>query len=145
MNKRAEAYIDTVIIVIVCLLIIFINLNIFNYIVMYQKTSNAANQIIKQVALSGEISGASFDEICTKALKNEGLDTSITVDCSLSHAFDAASSSKIQYGDKITIKINNETSIKLMGKNGKRVLPITVIRSKPSGIYWKQIPEMELG
>lgn len=144
MNKKAEAYIDTVVITIVCIMIMFINLNIFNYFTLYQKTSNAANQIINQVALSGEISGLNFNKICEKALKDEGLDASIPIDCSLSDVFGATSAGKVQYGDKITVKINNATSIKLLGKDGKRILPIIVVRSKPSGVYWKQIPEMEI-
>lgn len=139
-RKNGEAYIDTVITVFLSMIIIYISISMFTFFVTYQKLDNAANQIIDYVALNGETDSVKVKEKCIEFLSNEGFDAAdVTLSFENSEYFEDynGADNVIQYGDKVSVTISKEASIKLVGGDGVSHFPMSITKNKASEKYWK--------
>ena len=139
-RKNGEAYIDTVITVFLSMIIIYISISIFTFFVTYQKLDSAANQIINYVALNGETDSAKVQEKCIEFLSDEGFNVDdIALSFENSEYFEdyKGADGVIQYGDKISVTISKEASIKLIGGDGVSNFPMSITKNKASEKYWK--------
>lgn len=117
-KKKGEAYIDTVVTVFISLMIVYVVLNLFSYMITYQKLSHAADNIVRYAAIKGttdeEIIGDKIDEFIT----SEGFNVN-----KVNYSFDGTeyvsnNSKFVQYGGTIMLNINTKQSYKLIKNAG---------------------------
>lgn len=139
--KKAEAYIDSVVTVFLSVLILYVCSTLFYTLVNYQKIDTAANQIINQAALNGEVNSPGFQDKCVQIIKSNNLDPK-TVDISfansefLNNGAGKSTLKQVQFGKNISLTLAKEAGFTYLGNKNHMVLSISVTKNKLSEKYW---------
>ncbi|WP_148510112.1 DUF4320 family protein [Hungatella hathewayi] len=138
-NDRAEAnYFSTVVFIFIAVLLLAFIIDLFSIISTKQELDHAADQMVKQIQLSGGINGETeelFSFLCSQI---EGADNiSYSIDATYKTPRPSGMSRAIQLGSPFYITI--EGSAKLGGFWNFDLVRITVV-SRGAGVsehYWK--------
>ena len=138
-NDRAEAnYFSTVVFIFIAVLLLAFIIDLFSIISTKQELDHAADQMVKQIQLSGGINGETeelFSFLCSQI---EGADNiSYSIDATYKAPRPSGMSRAIQLGSPFYITI--EGSAKLGGFWNFDLVRITVV-SRGAGVsehYWK--------
>lgn len=134
-KKKGEAYIDTVVTVFINLIILYLVLNLFSYMITYQKLNHAADNIIRCAAINGTTDASVIEKDINEYITNEGFDRS-KVDISFdSTEYMSGSSNDIQFGDSIILNLKTNQSFKFIGKSGTSLFDISVNKTSLSEKY----------
>ena len=135
--KKAEAYIDTVVTVFINLIILYLVLNLFSYMITYQKLNHAADNIIRCVAINGTTDNTVIESDVNEYIANEGFDPS-EVNVSFSGTeYMNGSTETVQFGDKILLNIKTIQSFKFIGRTGASIFNISVNKTSLSEKYYQ--------
>jgi hypothetical protein len=136
-DRRGDiAYIETAVTVLVVMILLAFTLNIFSFLTLRQDLEYFCGQLVIAAAVEGCTNAGvpgRFDSLCGDL----GLDPAC-LSCSFEGSeFKPGSSTRIQYGDLITVTLTYRTHL---GGMGALDIPVTVGCSS-SGLsekYWKQ-------
>lgn len=144
-KKKAEAYIDTVVTVFISLMIVYVVLNLFSYMITYQKLGHAADNIVRYAAIKGttdeEIIGDKIEEFIT----SEGFNIN-----KVNYSFDGTeyvktNSKYVQYGDTIMFNINTKQSYKLIKNAGVSWFTVSLNKVTLSEEYYSTDKSIDNG
>ena len=131
-NKRAEGYIDTVVLVVAAMMVIVLALNVFSFLTLKQDMEYFAKELIDTATIYGR-TGAEvtqrYQELCTELGFRPMMNFSGT-------EYFNASAKTVQLGDSIKITIQYQTHVKGLGVFQ---IPVT-LHTSHSGLsqkYWK--------
>ena len=133
LNKRGEGtYIDTVVFILVAVIFIAFILNLFSIISAKQQLDVCADQITRQIQLSGEVDPDTdklFNSICSgvKVL----YDTKYTVNTSYHNG------KKIQLGTPFEVKVTAKAYLGGFGDFGLFPINLVSVGAGVSEEYWK--------
>lgn len=138
-NERGDAnYFSTVIFIFIVVLLLAFILDLFSIISTKQELDHCADQMVKQIQLSGGINGETdqlFQFLCSQIEGAEGI--SYTIDASYKSPTPSGMNRAIQLGTPFYITITGRA--KLGGFWNFNLVNITVV-SRGSGVsehYWK--------
>lgn len=130
--RRGDGYIDVVIAVLVCMMMVMLILNVFSFMTLKQDMDYFAKEIIHCAAANGTTAGEvtdRYDELISE--------TGITPDVVWDAAYFNSSQRTVQYGDTITVTLTLHSYVRGLGAVS---IPVT-LTAKHSGIsqkYWKR-------
>ena len=132
-SKRGDdTYISTVVFVLAAVIFISFTINLFSVISAKQQLDTAADQLTRQIQLSGEVNAdtdALFESICSRIRSAE--DVSYTVTTTY------LTGKKIQLGTPFSVRVTARAYIGGFGDFG--LFPVTLV-SQGAGVseeYWK--------
>ena len=131
-NKRAEGYIDTVVLVVAAMMVIVLALNVFSFLTLKQDMEYFAKELIDTATIYGRTGTEvtqRYQELCTE------LGILPTMDFSGTQYHNNAAST-VQLGDTIRLTLDLQTNVKGLGVFQIPVT-LTVTHSGLSQRYWK--------
>lgn len=131
MNRRGEGYVDTVVTVLVCTMLIVLALNIFSFFTVKQDMNYFAQEMIDVATASGRTTGDT-DERYAELLDETGVNPS----CTWTADYFNTNDKTVQLGDSIRITVSYNTYIKGFGIL-KIPVTLTATYSGLSQKYWK--------
>lgn len=133
--RKAEAYIDTVVTVFLNLLIVYVVMNLFSYMITYQKLNNVADNIIRQAAISGTTDNSVIGDKIEEYITDEGFDASKVTVSFDSTEYMSESSKNVQFGDTIILNVKTKQAYKFVRKAGVSLFDISVNKISLSEKY----------
>ena len=132
-SKRGDdTYISTVVFVLVAVIFISFTINLFSVISAKQQLDTAADQLTRQIQLSGEVNAdtdALFESICGRIRSAEDVRYEVTTTY--------LTGKKIQLGTPFSVRVTARAYIGGFGDFG--LFPVTLV-SQGAGVseeYWK--------
>ena len=133
--KKAEAYIDTVITVFVNLIILYLVLNLFSYMITYQKLNHAADNIVRCAAINGTTDTGILGEDINEYITNEGFDRSKVIVSFDGTEYMSGTTKNVQFGDIILLNIKTKQSFNFIGRTGSSIFDISINKTSLSEKY----------
>lgn len=140
-SKRGEAYIDTIITVFLCLVIIAVSIGLFQTMYEYQKVSDIADNALEYASVVGKIPNE--NEVSQKLdnlIASNGFNPDdVTYSFNSSELIEEGgiSTEKVQYGNTISMTIETKIKIGFTNLDGYLTIPIKISKSVVSQKYWK--------
>lgn len=131
-NKRAEGYIDTVVLVVASMMVIVLALNVFSFLTLKQDMEYFAKELIDTATIYGRTGTEvtqRYQELCTELGFRPMMNFSGT-------EYFNTSAKTVQLGDTIKVTIQYQTHVKGLGVFQ---IPVT-LHASHSGLsqkYWK--------
>lgn len=146
--KRGEAYIDTAILLLAALTVIWASLNVFHFYQAYSQTNYIAQETLKTAAKCGNINAPEVNNRFLELKAETGLGTQSNSAAgygnttNLQYSFTGSktiqSSSNVQLGDPIICTVKVDASIKLAGNSVAPLsIPISITKTRSSECYFK--------
>lgn len=140
-NKHGEAYIDTIITVVLSLMIIAISIGLFQTMYNYQKLNDIATSTLEYASIQGKISN---NNEVTKKLEELITANGFELD-DIEYSFNSSElivtngdyTEKVQYGDTIHMNIKTQVQFGFINNDGFLTIPIEISKSALSQHYWK--------
>lgn len=124
--RKAEAYIDTVVTVFLNLLIVYVVMNLFSYMITYQKLNNVADNIIRYAAITGTTDDEVIGDRAEEYITDAGFDCT-KIDISFdSTEYMSGATKNVQFGDTIILNIKTKQAYKFIGKPGTGLFDISI-------------------
>lgn len=133
--KKAEAYIDTVVTVFINLIILYLVINLFSYMITYQKLNHAADNIIRCAAINGTTDTGVLGEDINEYITNEGFDRSKVTVSFDGTEYMSGSTEAVQFGDTILLNVKTNQSFKFIGRTGSSLFSISINKTFLSEKY----------
>lgn len=125
-DKRAEGYVDVVVLVLCAVLVLALAMRVLPVFIQKQQLDMFATELVREAEVSGQVGTATNRR--AEILQEK---TGLAPDISWSQ------SGEVQLNEEVTVTLTLETEIGLFGEFGS--FPIT-LRSQASGkseVYWK--------
>ena len=131
-SKRAEGYIDTVVMIVAAMMVIVLALNVFSFLTLKQEMDYFAKEIIDTATVYGR-TGPEVTERYWELVEELGFEPNLSFDGT---EFYNHSTDKVQLGDTIHLSMTYDTYLEGLGVFR---VPITLV-TRHSGLsqkYWK--------
>ena len=131
--KKGEAYIDTVVTVLLSLIVLALAINMFLFMYKYQKINDAAEDAVKYAAIVGEVNTSAVNQKTNNLLTINGVDVAST-----SYEYKTASGdSEVQYGDTILLEMKSDIRVGFSNSDGFITIPVKITKTAISQKYYK--------
>lgn len=141
-NKKAgAAYIDVILAVFLCLVVLAVSLGVFQTMYDYQKLNDIAQNTLEYASIKGQV--ANKNEV-QKKIESLIISNGYDLD-EVTYSFNSSElllengdySDKVQYGENISLYLKTNCSIGFLNSEGAINIPIEISRTVTSQKYWK--------
>ena len=140
-KKSGAAYIDTILTVFLCLVILAVSISVFQTMYSYQKLDDIATNTLEYASVKGKIANDNDvkdkieDLIVSNGFKLD--DVSYSFNNSELIFQDGSYTENVQYGDNIMLEIKTDINIGFVNSDGFLTIPVEISKSTVSQKYWK--------
>lgn len=136
--KKGEAYIDTVVTVLLSLIVLALSISMFLFMCRYQQINDAASDAVKYAAIIGEANTPAVNQKTDNLLAVNGVDTASTsYTYKTSSITNKSESGNVQYGDTILLEIDSNLRISFSNSDGFITIPVKITKTAVSQKYYK--------
>lgn len=136
--KKGEAYIDTVVTVLLSLIVLALSISMFLFMCRYQQINDAASDAVKYAAIIGEANTPAVNQKTDNLLAVNGVDTASTsYTYKTSSIANKSESGNVQYGDTILLEIDSNIRISFSNSDGFITIPVKITKTAVSQKYYK--------
>ena len=144
--KKGEMYIDTAIMILISLFILYITISLFSFFNKYQDIKNLSDDLLKYCANNGYTSTADVEDKYKDLLKTYGLSEDEDKDA-VKISFSGTEyyqGSKVQLDDKVQLTVQAKYRLKLLSSDGFNIYTMSVTNAQSSNRYWEAEDEVNL-
>lgn len=136
--KKGEAYIDTVVTVLLSLIVLALSISMFLFMCRYQQINDAASDAVKYAAIIGEANTPAVNQKTDNLLAVNGVDTASTsYTYKTSSITNKSEGGNVQYGDTILLEIDSNIRISFSNSDGFITIPVKITKTAVSQKYYK--------
>lgn len=137
--KKGEAYIDTVVTVLLSLIVLALAISMFLFMYKYQKINDAAEDAVKYAAIVGEVNTDTVNQKTDNLLAINGVDKASTSYLYKTSLINSKSGSTVQYGDTILLEMKSDIRVSFSNSDGFITIPVKITKTAISQKYYKPV------
>ena len=125
-NKRAEGYVDVVVLVLCAMLVLAMAIRVLPVFIAKQQLDTFATELVREAEISGRV-GSETSRRAAVLREKTGLDPDITW----------STGGRIQLNSEVTVNLTLQTNIGVFGDFGSFPITLRAQATGKSEVYWK--------